>query len=218
VLDTSFARPRGDVANPATWPFPVLLHTVRGATARRVVEGHDLALEAFVTGAQSLAAQGAVGVITSCGFLAIRQHALAALMSVPIATSALLQIPLIERCLHGGRRVGVITYDAASLTAAHFLAVGADPATPVAGLPRDGAFHGVIERGAPYEPTRLRAEVLDVAGALLAAHLDIGAIVLECTNLPPFAAALRQATGLPVYDVITLGAWFHAGLTERHFG
>jgi hypothetical protein len=29
-------------------------------------------------------------------------------------------------------------------------------------------------------------------------------LVLECTNLPPFAAALQQATGLPVHHLMTL--------------
>jgi len=205
------------VANPASWAFPVLLQTVGGATARLTVDGDDKLLDAFVAGAESLAAQGAVGVITSCGFLARWQERLAALVTLPIATSALLQIPLLQRCLPAGRRVGVITYDAAALTAAHFMAVGADPGTPVAGLPPDGALHGVIERGQAYDAAVLEQEVLEVVRGLLSEHPDIGALVLECTNLPPFAAAIRSETGLPVYDVITLGHWFHGGISERRF-
>ncbi len=217
MLDTSFPRPPGDVAHPASWPFPVVLHTVRGATARRIVDGDDTALDAFVAGAHALAIAGAVGVITSCGFLAVQQQALAARSPVPVATSALLLIPMLARCLPGGQRVGVITYDAASLTAAHFHAVGADPATPVAGLPPDGAFHRMIEQDGPYDTAALEAEVLATAADLLQRHHGIGALVLECTNLPPFAASLRRRTGLAVHDVITLGTWFHAGLTERRF-
>jgi hypothetical protein len=39
---------------------------------------------------------------------------------------------------------------------------------------------------------------------LCARHPDIDTLVLECTNLPPYAPALRSATGLAVLDVVTL--------------
>jgi hypothetical protein len=42
--------------------------------------------------------------------------------------------------------------------------------------------------------------------------------VLECTNMPPYAAALREALGLPVYDIYSMISWFHAGLRPRRFG
>jgi hypothetical protein len=217
VLDTSFPRPVGDVANPGTWPFPVLRHTVPGATARRIVNGDATALEGFVTGCHRLAEQGAVGVITSCGFLAVQQQALARRSPIPVASSALLLLPLITRCLPGETRVGVITYDAAALTPAHFHAAGADPATPTAGLPPGGAFHRMIEHAGPYDHAALEAELLETASRLQRDHANLGALLLECTNLPPFAAALRRATGLAVHDIVTLGTWFHAGLTQRCF-
>lgn len=223
MLDTAFPRPPGDVGNAETWPFPVRFRVVDGATARRVVAGDDADLvEAFVEAGTALAAAGAVGLITSCGFLAARQAELAARLPVPLATSSLLQIPLIERCLPAGGRVGVVTYDDDALTPRHFEAVDADPETPRIGLPADGWFHHMIEGrmiegGAPYRREALEAELLATVEQLLASRQGIGAILFECTNLPPFAAAVRRAFGLPVYDIVTLGRWFHAGLTERHF-
>jgi Asp/Glu/hydantoin racemase len=53
---------------------------------------------------------------------------------------------------------------------------------------------------------------------LVTRHPDVGAIVLECTNMPPYAAALRDALGLPVYDIYSMISWFHAGLRPRRFG
>ena len=70
----------------------------------------------------------------------------------------------------------------------------------------------MIEREAHYDGRALEREAVAAARHLLATHDGIDAIVLECTNLPPFAAAIRAATGLPVYDALTLGHWFHAGL------
>ena len=53
---------------------------------------------------------------------------------------------------------------------------------------------------------------------MVSRHPDIGAIVLECTNMPPYAFALREALGLPVYDIYSLITWLHAGLRPREFG
>ncbi len=216
MLDTTFPRPPGDVGHIKSWDMPILFATIPGASARLVVDGGAHAmLDAFAKAGNRLADQGAVGLITSCGFLASLQAELAARCRIPVASSSLLQIPMLSLCRPG--RVGVITYDEASLTTAHFTAVGADPATPRIGLPTHGAFRAMIENGAPYTADALQAEAVTAAASLVAINPDITAIVLECTNLPPFAAAIRTATRLPVYDVITLGHWFYAGLVPRRF-
>ncbi|RVU14532.1 aspartate/glutamate racemase family protein [Methylobacterium oryzihabitans] len=217
MLDTAFPRPPGDVGHPATWPFPVRFRTVAGATARRVVDGDDGLLDAFVAAGAALAREGAVGLTTSCGFLARHQRALAARLPVPVATSSLLLLPLVERCLPAGRRAGVVTYDATALTDRHFSECGADPATPRVGLSADGAFRALIEGGAAYDRPALAAEAAEAARSLLAGHPGIGAIVLECTNLPPFARDLAAAFRLPVHDVVTLGRWLHAGLAPAPY-
>lgn len=216
MLDTDFHRPPGDVGHPASWSMPVLFARIPGATARRVVDGDtgDI-VDSFVAAADALADRGAVGLLTSCGFLAVLQGTLSARCRLPVATSSLLQVPMAALC--NGGRVGVITYDAEALTAEHFRAVGADPGTAVMGLPKDGAFRAMIEHSTPYDAVALEWEAVGAARRLLAAHSDITAFVLECTNLPPFAAAIREVTGLPVYDVLSLGHWFYAGLTDRRF-
>ena len=62
-----------------------------------------------------------------------------------------------------------------------------------------------------------QADVVGAAQDLVARHPEVGAIVLECTNMPPYAAAVQQATGRPVYDIYSLITWFHAGLRPRVF-
>lgn len=213
MLDTEFARPPGDVGHPASWPFPVRFGIVRQATARRIVGGQDAdLLDGFIQTGEALQRAGAVGLITSCGFLAARQRQLARRLTLPVATSSLMQIPIIARCLPHGKRVGVITYDSDALGEMHFTEVGADPSTPVVGLPANGRFRGLIEGGEPYDRGALEAEVLEAAARLLSHHDGIGAILLECTNLPPFSEAVTRAFKLPVYDIIHLGRWFYSGL------
>jgi hypothetical protein len=216
MLDTRFPRIEGDIGNPASFPFPVITQTLEGiGPADAVSPDPDRARirAVLARNARRLTERGAVGLATSCGFLVLFQADLAAVSPVPVATSALLLVPLIARSLPAGKRVGVITASADSLTAAHLAAAGADAATPVAGMPPSGAFaHTFLGNAADLDRDAVERESLAAGHALLARHPEVGAIVLECTNLPPYAPALRRALGLPVYDVLDLLRLFRAGL------
>ena len=216
VLDTRFPRVVGDVGNPVTWPFPVLTKVVRDASPERVVRGRAEGLvEAFVAAGRELAAEGAAAIITTCGFLALHQRSIAVRLPVPFASSALLQLPLLERLLAGGRRPGVLTIDAAALTRAHLLAVGADPETPVVGVDPDGEFARTFLGNRPtLDVAAAEGEILAAGNRLVAHYADLGAVVLECANMPPYAAALRARLGLPVYDMVTLGRWLYAAQAD----
>ena len=134
MLQTRFPRIPGDMGNAETWPFPVLYKVVPGASSRRVVcDKAEGLLDEFLAAAGELVRLGADGITTTCGFLSLYQREISARVRVPVATSSLMQIPLIERALPPGKRVGVLTVSAANLTEQHLLAAGADPATPVVG-------------------------------------------------------------------------------------
>ena len=47
---------------------------------------------------------------------------------------------------------------------------------------------------------------------------SVGAILLQCSDLPPFAAELQEYFGLPVFDMTGLINWLHAGVVRRRFG
>ena len=197
MLDTRFPRPPGDVGHPATFAFPVLRRRVEGATPARVVRGRDpAALLPFIGAAQALVDDGADAIATSCGFLARWQRELQAALPVPVWTSALLLL----RELPG--RAGVITIDAASLGAPEFDAVGADCSTPVEGITPGSPLHRTLLEDRPeLDPDDAAAQVVAAGRRLLARELALDTLVLECTNLPPYAAALRAATGCAVHDV-----------------
>ena len=101
------------------------------------------------------------------------------------------------------------------MPSAHFIAVGADPLTPVEGITPGSPLHGTLLQDLPdLDMADARAQVLAAAGRLRARHPELQALVLECTNLPPYAPALRQATGLPVHDITTLLAERMAALAS----
>jgi Asp/Glu/hydantoin racemase len=218
TVETYFRRFAGDIGNAETWPFPVAYKVVRGATPANITRAHEGELLApFIRAALELVAEGVDGIATTCGFLAFYQAALAEVCPVPVATSALLQAPMVARTLPRGRRVGILTYDAAALTAPYLEAVGVDPATPVAGMPEATEFRRAIVQGdvsVPYDVQE--REVLDTAAALMDRG-DIGAIVCECTNLTPFSAAMAERFGVPVFDAVSLVHWFHQGLRPRSY-
>ena len=219
LLESRFPRIPGDGGNAATWPFPMLYRVVDGATPDRVVRGgaEDL-VDELATAARELVAFGADGITTNCGFLILHQDRLAQVCGVPVATSSLLQVPWIERLLPPGRRVGVVTVESDSLTARHLERAGARPDTVVEGT-ESGAELTRVLLGDELEldVDRAREDVIAAARRLVDRARDIGAIVLECTNMPPYAADVSLATGLPVYDFHSFVCWFQAGLRPRSF-
>ncbi|HEV7367636.1 aspartate/glutamate racemase family protein [Arenibaculum sp.] len=214
MLDTGFLRIPGDVGCPETFPFPVRYARVAGASVGATVHGDPAPLlGAFVEAGLRLAGEGCIGVTTTCGFLSLFQRELAARLPVPVATSALLQIRSVAALLAPGRRPGIVTYSAVALTPAHLEAAGAPPDIPVRGLDPGGALATMI-RGERPDLDREAAgrETVAACLALVADHPETGAIVLECANLPPYRAAVAAATGLPVFDAVTMIGWFRAAL------
>jgi Asp/Glu/hydantoin racemase len=220
MLEARFPRIPGDMGNGTTWPFPVLFRVVRGATPEKVVlRGARGLLPDFVAAAQELVDLGAEAITTNCGFLALFQAELSAAVQVPVATSSLMQVPWVQATLPTGKRVGVITVSRASLTPAHLDAAGVPRDVPLEGTEEGREFFRVLIKAEKQDMDVALAEqdILEAGRRLVARHPEVGAIVLECTNMPPYAAALSEAVGLPVYDIYTLVSWFHGGLRPRRF-
>lgn len=213
MLDTRFPRIPGDMGNATTFDFPVRYHRVPGASPDRVVrQGQQALLPAFVEGAQFLEREGVSAISTNCGFLAKFQRELAAAVSVPVFTSSLMLVPLVHRMLPPGRAVGILTVDASSLGADHFAGAGISPDIPtvVAGLETEKEFTRVLlDDLLELDVEAARQEHLTVVRRMVEAHPEVGAIVLECTNMPPYRADIEALTGLPVFDITTLVRMVH---------
>jgi hypothetical protein len=218
VLDTQFPRIPGDIGNAGTFDFPVRYHRVAGATSEAVVRGGPRELlPLFVEGARSLEREGVGAITTSCGFLARFQPALAAAVSIPVFTSSLMLVPLVHRMLPPDRAVGILTVDASALGAEHLAGAGVprDMRVVVAGLETEKEFTRVLlDDRLALDVEAARQEHVTVARRMLEAHPEIGAIVLECTNMPPYRADVQAATGLPVFDITSLVRMVHEAL--RH--
>ncbi|SDM84242.1 hypothetical protein SAMN05720382_102501 [Polaromonas sp. JS666] len=206
MLDTRFPRPPGDVGHPDAFGVPVRRHVVRGAWPGTIVQtaaGLRAAgvAPAFVRAVQALEAEGARAVTTSCGFLVLLQDELQAAARVPVVTSSLLQLPGL---LAHQARVGVLTISAAALGPEHLLAAGV-PAGRLAdvvvqGVDPAGEFAtAILGNRDTLDMDKASREVVDAALALRRREPSLQAVVLECTNLPPYRQAVEAATGLKTW-------------------
>ena len=220
MLDTKWPRPPGDTGNAQTWPFPVLYKVIPGASARVVIHEQGRGLgQAFLDGAAELVKEGADGITTTGGFLAIFQDQLAAHVKVPVASSSLLQIPLVQRLLPPGKRVGVLSVHGNRITPEHWKAVGAPLDTPVMGTEGGREFTRVLlEDEIEMDYEKAEQDILEAGEKLLKKHPEVGAIVCETHNMGPYSRALNNLLRIPVYDVYTFVCWFHSGLAPRDFG
>jgi hypothetical protein len=202
MLDTRFPRPPGDIGHPLAFGVPVRQRVVPGAFPREVVRSAaglraSGMAAAFVEAARALEAEGARAITTSCGFLVLLQRELQASVKVPVVSSALLQLPAL---LGEEPQVGVLTISAEHLTAEYLLAAGVPAGrlgdVPVQGVDPDGTFARAILGNLPaMDLAAAGADVLHAAEALQRRAPALRSVVLECTNMPPYAEALSDATG-----------------------
>lgn len=220
MLDTVFPRIPGDIGNAGTFPFPVRYKIVRGASPRRVVREADARLlEPFVEAARSLESEGVKAIATSCGFLAMFHRELADAVDIPVFSSSLLQVPMAYAMINRRRKVGILTARAASLTNRHFAGVGiGEIPVVVMGMEDAEEFTAAFIDGKPsLDPEKVRKEMIRAAERMALLHPDIGALVLECTNMPPYAKAVQQVLNVPVLDAVTMVRYVHTILEREEF-
>lgn len=221
-LDTAFPKPPGHIRNPRTFPFPVAYRVVRGATPNRIVtQADETLLPPFIEAARELEGEGVAAITTSCGFLVLFQRALADALNVPVYASSLLLLPLVHLMIRSDQKVGLIVAQKRTFTPRYLEAVGArDIPVCIAGLDEQPEFREVILEGrrTDLDLRRLEEESLFVARGLAESHPDMGALLIECTDLPPFADSIQRAIRRPVFDIVTLTNMVFESLTRRPYG
>lgn len=220
MLEARFPRIPGDMGNAASWDFRVHYKIVRGASPDRVVRRNaEGLLPDFIAAAQELVADGVDGITTNCGFLSIFQHDIAKAVGVPVATSSLMQTAMVNALLPPGKRAGILTISASTLTPAHLEAAGVPPDTPIGTTEGGREFtRAILGNELELDVAAAEADNVEAARQLVADNPDIGALVLECTNMGPYAHAIREATGLPVFSILNFVSWFQAGLVPKRYG
>jgi Asp/Glu/hydantoin racemase len=216
----------GDVGNATTYSFPVTYQVVRDfpMDALKTDRLRDYA-ELFVAAARELEEAGCKAITAGCGFLALLQPVLAEAVNVPVFASALIQVPLVYAMLRRDQKVGIITASGEALTERHYNAVGwSSEQVPirVIGVEEEPArrFNYRNLRRHVKEPEAIaeaEAGMVWLARELVERDPSIGAIVFECTNMPPFADAVQRAVNRPVFDIVTLVNMVYESVTRKPY-
>ncbi len=219
ILDASYPCVPGNIGNASTFPFPVRYEKVEGASIDRLLNQQDPELiTPFIKAAQNLSDHGVHAVTGACGFMALFQEEVAEKLKIPVLLSSLLQIPFIHQITKG--TTGIITADKSCLKPKHFESAGISQKIPmvIAGMEDQPEFSSaVLKEKGTLDSGKIEKEVVEVAKFLVENNSDIRALLLECSDLPPYAHAVQQAVGLPVFDFFTMINYVHTTLVRKTF-
>ena len=221
LMESFMPFPPGCPGNASTFSFPVRYEVVKGANMQRLVyEGDPELLKPFVEAGWRLVDEGVKALTGNCGFMVLYHEFMAREFPVPVFMSSLLQLPFISRMLKPGEMVGIVTANGKTLTPKHLQIAshGNDIPVAVAGLEEQPGFYDAIHvEAGELDFEKVEAEVVAVTRDLVARHDNIKAILFECTDLPPYAAATQAAVGLPVFDFSTMINYVFSALVRRRF-
>jgi Asp/Glu/hydantoin racemase len=221
LLDAHLPLPPGDVANATTYSFPVRYKVVKAASIERLIYRRDRSLlKPFIEAGLELVREGVKAITSDCGFMILFQEELANEFPIPVFVSSLLQIPFIHRTLRRGEKIGIITADSRNLTEEHLKRAGADESMriKVIGMEdKPNFYNAILEEGGILDFQKVEHEVVDKAKELVKDDEEVRSILLECSNLPPYAAAVQEATNLPVYDFNTMINYVFSSLNRHRY-
>lgn len=221
LMESFMPFPPGCPGNASTFSFPVRYEVVREATMETLVyQGDDKLLEPFIKAGWKLINEGVKAVTGNCGFMVLYQDLLAREFPVPTFMSSLLQLPFIARMLRPGEKVGIITASRKTLTPRHLeiATQGLAVETVIAGMENRPHFKAAIhDEVGQLDFDGVQGEVIEAGRELIETDPAVRAILLECTDLPPYAAGLQAAIDLPVFDFTTLINYVFSGLVRRPF-
>ncbi|MBU0464335.1 MAG: aspartate/glutamate racemase family protein [Proteobacteria bacterium] len=219
ILDASYPCIPGNIGNASTFPFAVRYEKVQGASIDRLLNQQDTDLVSpFIDAALKLYNSGVRAITGACGFMALFQQEVAASINIPVFLSSLLQIPFMYQIT--GKKIGIITADASCLKPKHFTSTGIPDGLPmvIAGMENQPEFRDAIlkEKGS-LDSLKIQNEIVEVARELVRNNPDIGTILLECSDLPPYAHVVQNEVGLPVFDFFTMINYVHTTLVRVPF-
>lgn len=219
-LDIRLVCVPGNVSNSTTFNFPVVHKILKGSALQQTFNADPALLDLIVEGGKELEKQGVRAITGACGYFGNYQKEAAAMLDVPVFLSSLLQVQIIRQGLKPNRKVGVICAEANSLTPKLLNQCGVDDLSGivVAGAQDLPEFRkSIIELRGPFNSHKIEQELVEFAKQLISDNPDTGAILLECSDMPPYAWAIQNAVRLPVFDFTTLINWVYSAVVCRPF-
>ena len=211
----------GNVACAETYDFPVRYLEIGGIYQDTLHAGDTSNVQRLIETAKQLEIDGCRAVCANCGYFGIFQSAVAAEVDIPVYLSSVIQVPWILTGLRKSQKLGVLCANAPTLTPKLFESCGVTPEQydrcVIYGAQDGPEFKKLMADEGNLHYRQLGEEIIGQAEKLAAEHPELGAILLECTDMPPFAAEIQKRTNLPVFDSTTLINYVHSGVARKPF-
>ena len=209
----------GDVANATTYQFPVRYKRVPGLTPK-LIFNHDMSvLESMVEACEDLKSQGVRAITGDCGFMGAYQKELTKRIDLPIFMSSLLQVEFMLSIISQTEQIGVITANEGALDEKVLKPCRANypDRLVIRGLEKKPHFDkAIMQESEDLDTHKLEQEVVSVATELSEIS-SVKLILLECSMLPPYGAAVQEKTNLPVFDYITMINFVYSAVVKQRY-
>lgn len=218
-VHTDFPLLPGNVVNARTFSFPVYIRVLDGVSGSDILSFNDDFVDPIVSAGQELVELGVRAVVGACGSFANYQSAVAAALPVPTYMSVMLQTPLILLGLRPDQSIGVLTFRASALTPHVFTECGISDSDRLHLYDTADMEQSALLRNgdARFDNKQFGKDLAKLAEVILCDRPDTGALILQCSELPPYAAEIQRATKLPVYDMNSLIGWAYHAVEQRNY-
>ena len=229
VLDDVYPGFPGDVRNASAFPYPIQYEIVEGVTGHDIVCAEDKTplSKPILQAAKKLERMGCRAIAAECGYFSYFQKEVAGNVDVPVFMSSLIQVPFIQRLIGPQKDVGIVCISKWALSEAHLANVGIEIGSNyvVTGALDENdctEFQNLwVASKRPDVPEayydKTEQQMVDMCVRFKKENPSIGALMLECTGMQPFARAVQRAVDLPVFSWSTLMDYIYSTVVHRDF-
>lgn len=211
----------GNVVNASTYPFPVRMIPVKNINCDELFACDDKVQSAIEEACRQLVKEGVRAISGACGFFGNYQKSISGMFDVPVALSSLMQVPWVLSLIKPNQKLAILTADEKSITERLLINCGITKEMKerlvIKDLASSDNFSCVIKNWGEWDNSLARADVVGKAIEAVSEHDDVAAILLECSDMPPYASSIQRETGLPVFDFITLIKWLHSAVAQKPY-
>ena len=221
VQDVRYPLIPGNVVNAYTYDYPVRMEIVEGANQSRVHTADRTLIPQIVEACEKMTKQGVRAIVGGCGYFGNFQKDVANAVDVPVYLSSIIQIPWIRVGLAPDDEIGIICADIDNITDYLFEQCNVTSEErgkcQIVGAGDMPEFSALLEGRGEFKNKTIRDELVNLALEHVREHPNIRAILLECSDMPPYSAAIQKAVGLPVYDFITMIDFVHKAVAQKPY-
>ena len=223
-LDYDYPPAPGDIDSPDSFDCYVYYKVVPGLTFKMCKEGKmtPQVEKRFKDSIKWLVEKTKVNAITGdCGFMINFQSIARQVTNIPVFMSPLCQLPAVSRGFAENEQFIILTANGKDLEHMSDLVrdecgvAAKDKRYNIVGCEDVPTFGKALAQGEKVKVQDAEPWIVRTAFRALLKYPQSRAFLLECTELPPYANAIRFYTGLPVFDAITACHFFISGSKDE---